>query len=65
MLTNDIVSFDQMGPELLIGGIFVDSALNQCCYPPSEQSRRDGSDEGSQHIVSMRKKNNHQILLII
>ena len=37
-----------------------------CCDPSSEPSHRDGSDEGSQHMVSMRnKKNYHQILLII
>ena len=29
------------------------------CYDPSsEPSRRDGSDEGSQHMVSMRNKKN-------
>ena len=28
---------------------------NICCYPSSEPSRRDGSDEGSQHMVWMRK----------
>ena len=27
-----------------------------CCDPSSEPSRRDGSDEGSQHMVSMRNK---------
>ena len=33
------------------------------CDPSSEPSRRDGSDKGSQHMVSMRNKNNyHQIL---
>ena len=37
-----------------------------CCDPSSEQSRRDGSDEGSQHTVSMRnEKNYHQILPLI
>ena len=29
---------------------------NICCDPSSETSRRDGSDEGSQHMVSMRNK---------
>ena len=37
-----------------------------CCDPSSEPSRRDGSDEGSQHMVSMRnKKNYHKILPLI
>ena len=27
-----------------------------CCDPSSEPSHRDGSDEGSQHMVSMRNK---------
>ena len=36
------------------------------CDPSSEPSRRDGSDEGSQHMVLMRnKKNYHQILPLI
>ena len=29
---------------------------NICCDPSSEPSRRDGSDEGSQHTVSMGNK---------
>ena len=29
-----------------------------CCDPASEPSRQDGSDEGSQHMVSMRNKKN-------
>ena len=38
---------------------------NICCDPSSEPSR-DGSDEGSQHMVSRRsKKNYHQILPLI
>ena len=37
---------------------------NICCDPSSETSPQDSSDEGSQHMVSMRKKKNcHQILL--
>ena len=37
-----------------------------CCHPSSELSRRGISDEGSQHMVSMRnKKNYHQILPLI
>ena len=36
------------------------------CDPSSEPSCRDGSDEGSQHMVSMRdKKNYHQTLCLI
>ena len=31
---------------------------NICCDPSSEPSHRDGLDEGSQHIVSMRNKKN-------
>ena len=39
---------------------------NICCDLPSEPSQKDASDEGSQHMVSMRNKNNyHQILLLI
>ena len=39
---------------------------NICYDPSSEPSRRDGSDEGSHHMVSMRnKKNYHQILPLI
>ena len=30
---------------------------NICCDPSSEPSHRDGSDEGSQHMVSVRNKN--------
>ena len=29
---------------------------NVCCDPACEPSRRDGSDEGSQEMVSMRNK---------
>ena len=37
-----------------------------CCDPSSEPSGQDGSDEGSQHMVSMRnKKNYYQILTLI
>ena len=36
------------------------------CDPSSEPSQRAGSDEGSQHMVSMRnKKNYRQILPLI
>ena len=31
---------------------------NTCCDTSSEPSRRDGSDEGSHHMVSMRNKKN-------
>ena len=38
--------------------------IKSCCDPSSEPSQQDSSDEGSQHMVSMRnKKNCHQILL--
>ena len=32
------------------------SAKNLCCDPLSEPSQRDGSVEGSQHMVLMRNK---------
>ena len=39
---------------------------NIFCDPSSEPSQRDGSDEGSQHMVLMRyKKNYHQVLSLI
>ena len=38
---------------------------NICCDPSSEPSRRDGSDEGSQHMVSMRNKINYPSIIII
>ena len=31
---------------------------NICCDPSSEPSQRDGSDEGSQHMVLIRNKKN-------
>ena len=31
---------------------------NICCDPSSELSQQDGSDEGSQHMVSVRNKKN-------
>ena len=39
-----------------------------CCDPSSEPSRRDVSDEGSQHMVLMRNKKNYhkrEYLMII
>ena len=33
------------------------------CDPSSEQSRLDGSDEGSQHMISMRNKKNYNQIL--
>ena len=35
-----------------------------CCDPSSEPSRRDGSDEGSQYTVSMRRKKNYPSMII-
>ena len=32
-----------------------------CCDPSSDPSRRDGSHEGSQHMVSIRNKKNNFI----
>ena len=37
---------------------------NICCDPSSELSRRDGSDEGSQHMVSMKNKKNYPSIII-
>ena len=36
---------------------------NICCDPSSELSRRDDSDEGSHHMVSMRNKKNYYRIL--
>ena len=35
-----------------------------CRDPSSEQSHREGSDEGSQHMVSMRNKKNYLSIII-
>ena len=37
---------------------------NICCDLSSEPSQQDGSDEGSQHIVSVRNKNNYPSIII-
>ena len=37
---------------------------NICCHPSSEQSQQDGSDEGSQHMVSMRNKKHYPSIII-
>ena len=37
---------------------------NLCCDPLFEPSRRDGSDEGSQLMVSMRNKKNYPSVII-
>ena len=51
---------------MIIRDNFVYFYIKTCCDPSSEPSRREGSDERSQHIVSIRnKKNNHQILPLI
>ena len=51
---------------MIIRDKFLILLKNICCDPSSELSRRDGSDKGSQHIVSMRnKKTYHQILPLI
>ena len=40
--------------------------IKTCYDPSSEPSRRDGSDKGSQHMVSIRnKKNYHHIFPLI
>ena len=44
--------------------IFHITPLNICCDPSLESSLQDGSNEGSQHIVSFRNKKNYlQIIL--
>ena len=37
---------------------------NICCDPSSEPSGRDGSDEGSQHMVSFKNKKNYPELSV-
>ena len=44
---------------MIIKDNFVALHRNICCDPSSEPSQQDGSDEGSQHIVSMRYKNKY------
>ena len=48
---------------MIIGDNFLLILLkNICCDPSSEPSQLDSSDEGSQHMVLMRNKENyHQI----
>ena len=36
---------------------------NMCCDPLSELSRQDGSNEGSQHMFSLRNKKNYLRIL--
>ena len=43
---------------MIIRNNFFTFALNICCDSSSEPSR-DSSDEGSQHMVSMKIKKNH------
>ena len=38
--------------------------INIYCAPSSEPSHRDGSDEGSQHMVSMENKKNYPSIII-
>ena len=49
---------------VIIKDKFVSSIYNICFDPSSEPSRRDGSDEGPQHMISTRrsKKNIPQLL---
>ena len=42
----------------------LDLHRNKCCDPSSELFRQDGSDEGPQHIVSMRNKKNYPLVII-
>ena len=42
----------------------VNSVKNMCCDPSSEPSHQDGSDEGSQHMVLMRKKKIYPLIII-
>ena len=60
MLTNDVVSFEQPGPELQIEGIskiiqrlfllLLNENIPVCCDPSLEPSRQDGSNDWSQHM---------------
>ena len=48
--------------EMIIRVIFLFILHKNICYEPSSQpSRRDGSDAGSQHMVSVRNKKNKVI----
>ena len=38
--------------------------INICCEPSSEPPQGDGSDEGSQHMVSMTNKTNYPSIII-
>ena len=38
--------------------LFLHKNIHVCCDPSSEPSRRDGSDKGSQNMVSVRSKKN-------
>ena len=44
--------------------LFLHKNIYVCCYSSSELSRRDGSDEGSQHMVSMRNIKNYSLIII-
>ena len=51
---------------MIIRDNFCKFCIKTCCNPSSEPSRLDGSDEGSQHNVSMRnKENGYKILSLI
>ena len=49
---------------MIIGITFAILHKNICCDPSSEPSPRDGSDEGSQHMVSTRNKKNYPLIII-
>ena len=70
MLTNDVVSSEQTGPdqypELQIRSNRDNSEIvshispqNIFCNPPLIPSHRDDSNEGSQHMFSLRNKKNY------
>ena len=54
---------------MITEGYFLSLIEIICCDPSSELSRRDGSDEGSQHVLCRIKKkiisSYHQILPLI
>ena len=61
------ISFDElaavlqirMGNGIILGYLSIFFCKKHICDPSLEPSHRDGSNEGSQHMFSLRKKKNH------
>ena len=49
---------------VIIRNNFCHFCTKTCCDPSAEPSRRDGLDEGSQNMVSMRNRNNYFSIII-